>query len=89
MRTGICAALITVTFGLALPAGQNRPDSTNRITELQEWLAAVAQHTPGRVDESVSGMRSWGRESLQNVRDDLAAIRLLLCERCPRPHGDG
>jgi hypothetical protein len=85
MRTGICAALITVTFGLALATGQSRPDSSNRIAELQEWMAAVAQHTPGRVDESVSAMRSWGRESLQNVRDDLAAMRLLLCERCPRP----
>lgn len=85
MRTGICAALITATFGLALPTGQDRPDSSNRIAELQEWMGVVAQHTPGRVDESVSAMRSWERESLQNVRDDLAAIRLLLCERCPRP----
>jgi tetratricopeptide (TPR) repeat protein len=85
MRTGVCAALITVTFGSAVPIGQNRPDSSTRIAELQEWMAVVAQHTPGRVDESVSEMRSWRRESLQNVRDSFAAIRLLLCERCPRP----
>ena len=50
MRTGFCAALITVTFGLALRTGQNRQNSSSRIAELQEWIAVVARHTPGRVD---------------------------------------
>lgn len=85
MRTGFCVALIAVTFGSLLPSGQGRPSPGNRIAELQEWMAVVSQHTPGRVDAAVSTMRSWGRESLQNVRDDLAAIRLLICERCSRP----
>ena len=85
MRTGFCVALIAVTFGSGLSSGQARPNSGNRIAELQEWLVLVSQHTPGRVDAAVSTMRSWGRESLQNVRDDLAAIRLLMCERCSRP----
>ena len=69
----------------SLPAAQDRPDSSNRIAELQEWMAIVSQLAPGRVDAAVSTMRSWGRESLQNVRDDLAAIRLLMCGRCPAP----
>jgi tetratricopeptide (TPR) repeat protein len=85
MRTGFCVALIAVTVGSMRPSGQARPDSANRIAELQEWIAVVSQHTPGRVDAAVSTMRSWGRESLQNVRDDLAAIRLLMCARCSRP----
>lgn len=85
MRTGVCVALIAVTFGSVLPAGQTRPSASKRIAELQEWMALVSQHTPGRVDEAVSNVRSWGRESLQNVRDDLAALRLLMCERCSKP----
>jgi tetratricopeptide (TPR) repeat protein len=85
MRTAFYGALIAVAFSSSLPAAQNRPDSSNRIAELQEWMAIVSQHAPGRVDAAVSTMRSWGRESLQNVRDDLAAIRLLMCGRCPAP----
>jgi tetratricopeptide (TPR) repeat protein len=85
MRTCLRAALVAVAFGSMLAAGQSGSDSAKRIAELQEWMAAAGAHTPGRVDEAVRAMRAWERQSLQNVRDDLAAIRLLLCERCPRP----
>ena len=88
MRRQFHAALIAFALTVLPAAGQSPSESSGRIAELQEWMAVVAQHTPGRVDQAVETLRSWNRESLQNVRDDLAAIRLLLCERCAKPAQD-
>ena len=85
MSRQLLAVLTALLLTAGQAAGQVRADSNARLAELQQWMALAAQHTPGRVDEAVSMARSWGRDSLQNVCDDLAAIRLLLCDRCARP----
>jgi len=85
MSRHLLAALTALVLGTGQAAAQASPDSNARLAELQQWMGLAAQHAPGRVDDAVTMVRSWSRESLQNVRDDLAAIRLLLCERCVRP----
>ena len=85
MSRHLLASLTALGLSTGLAVAQAPTDSNPRLTELRQWMTLAAEHTPGRVDDAVKTARSWSRDSLQNVRDDLAAIRLLLCERCARP----
>jgi tetratricopeptide (TPR) repeat protein len=85
MKTHLRAAFAALAFGAVPATGQTPSPEPVRIIQLQQWIAAVRQHTPGTTDAAVAGIRAWNRESLQNVWDDLSATRTLLCERCPAP----
>src|SRR5262245_36990102 len=77
--------LSATSIGLALAVlcatAQSQPPANPRLDKLQEWMAVVARHQPGEVDASAQSVRLWTRESLQNVRDDLYALRRLICSR--------
>lgn len=73
------AALLTVTLASALAAGQSRPAGNPRLDKLKEWMALVEQHQPGTADAAVEDVRFWDREWLQDVRDDLFAVRQAMC----------
>lgn len=47
-------------------------------------MAHVDQHQPGQVDPSVQSVQFWTRDSLQDVRDDVYALRRLICARHSR-----
>ena len=47
-------------------------------------MALVDQHRPGQVDASVERVQFWTRDALQDVRDDLYALRRLICARHSR-----
>ena len=85
MRNHFCAAVLALSLGAASATGQPPPPDNSRLGSLTQWMDIAAQHTPGRINQAVATIRDWERESLQSVRDDLAAIRLFLCERCARP----
>ena len=47
-------------------------------------MGLVDQHQPGKVDAPVESVLFWTRDSLQDVRDDLYALRRLVCARHSR-----
>lgn len=79
------ATSIAVVMAVLCAAAQSRPPQNQRLDRLKEWLSLVAQHQPGRVDEAVQAVRLWTHQSLQDVRDDLYALRRLICSGRLRP----
>ncbi len=73
------ALLLALVLASALTAGQSRPSDSPRLDKLKEWMALVEQHEPGRVDLAVQAVRSWDRQWLQDVRDDMLAVRQAIC----------
>ena len=73
------AVLLTLTLAAPLAAGQSRPADNPRLDKLKEWMALVERHQPGTADPAVEDVRFWDREWLQDVRDDLFAVRQAIC----------
>ena len=81
MRSRFCLAFLAVVLAM-LPAGaQSRSSSSPRINRLKQWMASVAQHQPGQVDGPVTEVSGWSRESLQDIRDAVYALRRPICVR--------
>ena len=73
------ALLLTLVLASTLTAGQSRPSDNPRLDKLKEWMVLVEHHEPGRIDLSVETVRAWDRQWLQDIHDDLLALRLLIC----------
>ena len=78
LRFHVAAALL-VLLASVLTASQSRPAENPRLDKLKEWMALVEQHQPGTADAAVEAVRFWEREWLQDVRDDLFAVRQSIC----------
>ena len=86
-------ALLTLTLTSALTAGQARRAENPRLDKLKEWLALAEKHQPGTADAAVDAVNDWDRQWLQDVRDDLFALRQAICAmtrvvnggRCEQP----
>ena len=80
--------LIALTLSMAVVASQPRSLETPRLDKLKEWLRLVDRHQPGNVDAAAVSVRSWDRLSLQDLRDDLCALRLMICALYTPPGRD-
>jgi len=76
----LCATSIVLVLATVSGAGQRQP-ANPRLDRLKQWMALVGQHQPGQVDAPVETVQLWTRDSLQDVRDDLYALRRLICVR--------
>ena len=77
----LSATSIGLVLAVLCATAQSQPPANPRLDKLKEWMTVVARHQPGQVDASVHSVRLWTRESLQNVRDDLYALRRLICSK--------
>ena len=92
MSIRVSVAVLLTLLASVLTAGQSDSVKNPRLDKLKEWLALIEQHQPGTADAAVEAVRFWEREWLQDVRDDMFAVRQLLCAatrnvnggRCPQ-----
>src|SRR5688500_10675333 len=49
-----------------------------RVDKLQEWIAQVERHHPGTLDAAALTVRTWDRNTLADVRDDMQAIGVFV-----------
>jgi tetratricopeptide (TPR) repeat protein len=69
---------------LAIPsnlvAQSGKPDVSARITRLETWLSAIAQHEPGTADQWVLQINEWSQEDLRLIWIDVATLTSLIRE---------
>ena len=80
----VLATAIGVVLAALSVCGQARGADNPRLERFRQWMTLVAQHQPGLVDAAVESVQLWTAASLQDVRDDLYAIRRLICARRER-----
>jgi tetratricopeptide (TPR) repeat protein len=80
----VLATAIGVVLAALSVVGQARGADNPRLERFRQWMTLVAQHQPGQVDAAVQSVQLWTAASLQDVRDDLYATRLLICARRER-----
>ena len=51
--------------GIPLPTVESAQDS--RITRLEQWLVAIARHTPGEDDDALEEIASWPNRDLEDL----------------------
>lgn len=79
MRRRLCATSIAVVIVALSVPGQSQSPNNLRLERLKQWITLGAEHQPGQLDTSVEGVQFWTSEHLRDVRDDLYAIRRLIC----------
>jgi len=88
MTKHFLGAVLATAIGVAISTlsvcGQARGADNPRLERFKQWMTLVAQHQPGLVDAAVQSVQLWTAASLQDVRDDLYAIRRLICARRER-----
>ena len=61
-------------------ATQSTREVSPRITRLEAWLSAIAQHRPGALDEAVRRVNALNQEQLRLVWIDVSTIVSLIRE---------
>jgi hypothetical protein len=88
MTRHFLGSALATAIGVAISAlsicGQARGADNPRLERFKQWMTLAAQHQPGLVDAAAESVQLWTAESLQDVRDDLYAIRRLICARRER-----
>jgi len=81
----MAAALLMQSAGFqsALVRAQGQPspprnERLSRMERLDAWLAAVEQHEPGLLDDSVAEIGGWGAGDLQWVSRDVSSLVSLV-----------
>jgi len=88
MTKHLFGAVLATSIGIVLAAwpvaGQSPASGDQRFERLKQWMTLVAQHQPGQVDAAVATVQLWSAASLGDVRDDLYALRRLICAQGTR-----
>ena len=74
--------VITIACVLAisadLAAQSAKPGVSARITRLEAWLSAIANHEPGAADEPVLQINEWSQEQLRLIWIDVSTLVSLI-----------
>jgi tetratricopeptide (TPR) repeat protein len=80
MRSSSLVAAV-ILCALAAPAAQSTPENASpRLTALETWLAAVAQHRPGTLDEPIRRVNAWNQQQFRQIWIDVSTIVSLVRE---------
>jgi hypothetical protein len=94
--------LAAVLCAVALSAGASAQSPTRReisprITRLETWLWAIANHRPGTVDEAILRVNPWNHEELRVIWMDVSTlvamirapdVNIFFVVEPPRPTGE-
>src|SRR5882672_3455720 len=75
-------AIYPVHARAQLATSPSRPAAKrpSRSEHLQEWLAAIERHDPGRDDEAMSVFDSWRSDDFQYLAIDLNTLLALMAD---------
>jgi len=82
LAVAACVALYPVHARAQLTASPSQPAAKrlSRSEHLQEWLAAIERHEPGRDDEAMSVFDSWRPDDFQYLAIDLNTLLALVAD---------
>jgi tetratricopeptide (TPR) repeat protein len=84
MTTRLIAVSVALLLGstVAPSAQQTRAadEVTTRLGRLEQWLAAIAAHRPGALDDSVLLINAWNEQQLRLIWIDVSSIVSLVRE---------
>ena len=78
----LLGALLSLALSSSVAGQQtSQGDEVNpRISRLEQWLAAIATHRPGALDEPVLLVNEWNQEQLRQIWIDVSTIVSLVRE---------
>jgi hypothetical protein len=74
------AVVWACALSIALSAQSPRPEISPRITRLETWLSAAAQHRPGALDDAARRVNEWNQEQLRLIWIDVTTLVSLIRE---------
>ena len=82
MKSGsrLAAIVCVLAIHVDLAAQSAAPEVSARITRLERWLSAIAQHELGTADEAVLQVNGWNQEQLRLIWIDVTSLVSLVRE---------
>lgn len=67
MPLGLILVAVVLALGPVRPALAQTATTDTRADRLEQWLAAIARHTPGEVDDDVEALGRWTASQWQDL----------------------